>query len=187
MINFLILICCISLDSFVVMMEKGATALNITVKKAIIHSAIFAGISSLMFFVGYLLGDIFNLEELYRLNVLVTSLIFFGIAFLIFVKTTHRKEFIEKLDLSFSYNTSAKLALLVSIDTFLIGITTTASSVELFESIIITFLITFAVILIALSVGYYRGANHQKKLCYICSLIYLILGIVEISELFTLI
>ena len=102
MIRFLILFICITLDAFVYMLEKGATIRKINLFYCFKHSFIFAIINVFMFLIGKGLGQIIFTNNLFRFHSFVSLIILLSISFFTFALTAKKKDFVEKLDLSFN-------------------------------------------------------------------------------------
>ncbi len=176
---FILLIICISLDSFVIMMEKGATSLKIVFKDALMHSLIFAFIDATLLLIGNLFGQLFYLDRIVRLNQLITFAILILISTEIFIKTHQKKAFEEKLNMNYTYMDSVKKAVISGIDCFLIGLFISSFHLSFNFQWCTAFFITFILVLIAHYIGYRQGAAYQKFIGYLCSAIYLILAFLE--------
>lgn len=184
MIRFLILFICITLDAFVYMLEKGATIRKINLLYCFKHSFIFALINVFMFLIGKGLGYVIFAKNLLRFHSFVSLIILLSISFFTFALTTKKKDFVEKLDLSFNIKNSIKQAFITSIDTCLLGVYFAVLQVSVPIILIIIFIITLIMILSALYIGYTHGAAYQKIIGYITSVIYFIFAMIH---LFTLI
>lgn len=182
MFYFLILIICVSLDIFIVMMEEGATCLNIDLKTSLSHGLIFGLVNSLALLAGNLIGNIFNTPFFVSFNRILCCFILVIISLIIAIKISGRNDFVEKLNLNFGYNTTLRNAFLTSIDIFLVGLTVPSLSFTLIYQWTVAFVVTFLVAMIALSVGYHRGAGYQKFLGYSCSVVYLVLAFGQLIQ-----
>lgn len=183
MIWFLILVIDITLDAFVLMMEKGATTLKVDFKKAIQHSAIFAIIDSIMYMVGHIIADnIFN-DSLIIINRYLTVIVFIAIGLKLLLITNKKKKFEEKLNNELNPKKSIKDAFFTGIDCLLVGVGCSYLSVPYFLQFIIVFFVPLIVLYIALYIGYYYGAAYQKMISYICSISYFILAILVMINL----
>lgn len=181
MIWLIILILCMSLDSFVLMMEKGATCKQLTKKKACLHSLIFATTNVVMLNFGYLLSNYFFSDELISLNRLIACITLVAIGICFIIRTFRKPKFIEKYDDSFCYKNSLKKAFISGIDTLLIGLIVYYLHIPLFTQILLVFIISFLSIYIALFLGFYQGASHQKAICFSCAFVYFIIAFIQVS------
>lgn len=176
---FILLIICISLDSFVIMMEKGATSLKIVLKDAFLHSLIFAFIDATLLLIGNCFGQLFYLDRIIRLNQFITFAILILISAEIFSKTYHKKAFVEKLNLHYTYMDSIKKAVISGIDCFLIGLFVSSFHLSFGFQWCTAFFVTFIMVFSAHYIGYHKGAAYQKFIGFLCSAIYLTLALLE--------
>ena len=98
-----------------------------------------------------------------------------------------RKRFEEKLNLNFNYKTSAKRALITSIDTFLIGINASALPYSIFLQSGLAFIITFGMVYAALRVGYTHGAAYQRTIGYTAVAAYLLMAALQALQIYSMI
>lgn len=180
---FIILIFNISLDVFVMMMEKGATILKLESRKTLLHSLIFAFIDTGLFMSGHWISLQMFTAEFQRSNHVLLTIIFLSIGLKIVIETLKKHPFEEKLDVNFNYNTSIKNAFLSGIDCFLIGLGKFSIGFGFLQQSFIVFLLTFLVAFGAMYIGYYQGAAYQKGLRYYCGLAYLFLAMCMILRL----
>lgn len=183
MIQFLILFICINLDAFVYMLEKGATIRKINLFYCFKHSLIFAVINVFMFLVGKGFGQIVFTKNLFGLHSFISLIILLSISFSTFAITSKKKEFVEKLDLSFNIKNSIKQAFITSIDTCLLGVYFAVFQTSFPLILLSVFLITLVMIYSALYIGYTHGAAYQKVIGYITSIIYFIFAIIHLLSL----
>ena len=183
MIWFLILIIDISLDAFVLMMEKGATTLKVDIKTAIKHSVIFAIVESILFILGNFIGrNILDITIL-SINQYIATLAFMIIGMKILIMTNKKKVFEEKLNNDLNIKESIKTAFIAGIDCFLVGAGCSSLNLSYLMQFLVVFFVTFAVICVALYVGYYKGAAYQKLIGYLCAGSYFFLAIIFMLRL----
>lgn len=180
MLKFLILFIFITLDAFVYMMEKGATIRKIDLFYCFKHSLIFAFINSIMFLIGKGFGYIVFTNNLFRFHSFISLIILLGISFSTFAITAKKKEFVERLDLSFNIKSSFKHAFITSFDTCLIGVYFFGLQYSFPIIVLCIFLITLVMIFSALYIGYTHGAAYQKIIGYFTSIIYLFFALVHL-------
>ncbi len=86
----------LSIDGFVVMMNKGAQLRNLNLKKMLLYSLEFAGVATVMFMLGYLGSEPFVMSiEKARIEIMIASCIVFFIGTLLIVKSKMNKGFEE--------------------------------------------------------------------------------------------
>lgn len=184
MIYFIILVVCISLDAFILMMEKGAVMPTFDYKKALGHSLIFGAIASLMFISGGLIAGLFFNEKLLKLNRLVACIVLVFIGIKIIHQTSKIEPFVEKLDLTYSYRDSVHLAFVTGIDCFLIGLGLHYLHIPYLEQGFVVFVITLAIVFLALRTGYYEGLIMRKKAYYFSAVVYLVVAFLQLGMAF---
>jgi len=170
--TFILLILCIDLDSFVLMMEKGAVLANLKAKEISKYSLVFALVNSSMLLFGNVISKFILTDNLVQFNQWLSNVILVIIGIGLFVRTLKKEEFKEQLDMNFNIKKNLTLAVLSSIDSLLLGLSLFYLHIPFLFQALITFGITFIIIFIAMLVGYYRGASHQKKICYFSSFVY---------------
>lgn len=184
MIWLLIFIICVSLDVFVLMMEKGATNTSINFKRAIGHGLIFAACSTILFFLGnYLANYIFD-NTMIRINKFIAVVVFFYISIKLFLAAAKQHNYIERLTNDLTYHESLKNAIITGIDCFLIGISTSYMNIPIISQCLLIFVVTLLTVYIALIVGYKYGAYYQKAICYISGIIYSLFSLIQTYILF---
>lgn len=184
MLWLLIFIICVSLDVFVLMMEKGATNTSINFKKAIGHGLIFASCSTILFFLGdYLAVYIFK-QTLLTINKYIAVVVFFYISIKLFMAAAKPHNYIERLTNDLNYHESFRNAILTGIDCFLIGFSTSYMNIPIISQCLLIFVVTLLTVCIALIVGYKYGASYQKTICYISGIIYSLFSLIQTYILF---
>ena len=180
MIYFLILFICVTLDAFVYMMEKGASIRNLNQKFLLKHCLIFASINTIVYlFANRISYLIFSIPAVLQFHQRISLLFLISVGVLLMVKTSYKKRFEEKLDLNFNTKTSAKRALITSIDTLLVGVYSSVLPVNIFFQSFGAFIITFGMIHTALNIGYKHGAAFQKVIGYTAAGAYLFMAAIQ--------
>lgn len=152
-----------SLDSFVVMMHKGATLRNLTLKNTILYSLIYALISLGIFLCGYGVSVFFaGILPDGRVQIGAASLILLAVGLFVFIKSARHSEFVEKLDRNFDCRKLCRLALITNIDTFFVGAGFQLLGVPLGYAVLAAFLISFLTVFVSLETGYYHGAGFER-------------------------
>ena len=183
MILFFILFICVTLDAFIYMMEKGATIRNLNQKFVLKHCFIFSSINAIVYLVSNRFSYIiFSIPAVLQFH--QRSLLFLiSVGVLLMIKTSYKKRFEEKLDLDFNSKTSAKKALITSIDTLLVGIYSSILPVNIYFQAFAAFIITFLMIHTALNIGYKHGAAYQKIIGYTAGGAYLFLAALQALQI----
>lgn len=152
-----------SLDSFVVMMHKGATLRNMTLKNTILYSLIYALISLGIFLCGYGVSVFFDgILPNDRVQIGAASVILLAVGLFVFIKSARHSEFVEKLDRDFDWRKLCRLALITNIDTFFVGAGFLLLGIPLGHAVPAVFLISFLTVFVALETGYYNGAGFER-------------------------
>lgn len=180
---FAILILNISLDAFVMMMEKGATILILNLKKGLTHSIIFSVINTCLFILGHLIAAQIFTTQWIQINQAILIIIFLMIGLRIIVRTFRNEPFEEKLDIHFNHLESIKKATLSGIDCLLMGFGCYYIDISIIYQSLVVFIMTFLVVFGALYTGYRQGAAYQRGLHYFCGTVYIVLAVVMILRL----
>lgn len=153
----------LSIDGFIVMMNKGAQLRNLNIKKMLLYALEFASIATCMFMIGFVSSKpfIMNITKA-RVEITIASLIVLLIGALIITKSFMNKGFEEKLDENFNGKVLARMALVTSIDTFFVGAAYGFLAVQTINAVVISFVITLISVFSALLIGYNLGAKHQR-------------------------
>ena len=154
----------LSLDSFVLMMDKGATMRKLELKKAMLYSLVYSLAAEILLLIGYLISFIFTGFLTSKTKLFIAIILIFTIGVYIFFKSLKREESEERVDDSFNIKECFKLAIFTNIDTLCLGIGLSFSKIEIIVSILMIFVISFIVILIAQYIGYTQGSKHTRIL-----------------------
>ena len=188
MIIFILLFIFVTLDAFIYMMEKGATTRNMNLKFVLKHSGIFAGINTGAYLLANRLSaTIFSIPFLFQFHQKISLIVLVSIGILLLIKTSKRKTFEEKLDLDFNSKTSAKKALITSIDTLLVGVYSAFLPTSIYLQALSVLSITFVMIYVALRIGYTHGAAYQKVIGYLSAAAYLFLAALQALQIYSMI
>lgn len=182
-IVFAVLIFNISLDAFIMMMEKGATILKLDLTKAIKNSSFFAIMNTLLFIIGHNVASQIFTDHLKKVNQVLLIMIFLIIGIWMIMNTFQKAPFEEKLDIHFNTLESFKIATLSGIDCLFMGFGCYYINISIVYQYLIVFMMTFIVVFGALYIGYYQGASYQKGLHYLCGSIYIVLAMILILGL----
>ena len=154
----------LSLDSFVLMMDKGATMRKLELKKAMLYSLVYSLAAEILLLTGYLISFVFTGFLTSKTKLCIAIILIFAIGIYIFFKSLKREESEERVDDSFNLKECFKLAIFTNIDTLCLGIGLSFSKIEIIVSVLMIFVISFIVILIAQYIGYTQGAKHTRIL-----------------------
>lgn len=154
----------LSLDSFVVMMNKAATLRNLTFRKSLLFSLIFSLMNAVAVLCGYGLSSIFMRMKNDRVEMAVACLIVFAIGIFLTTRSYRLKDIEEKCDPDFGYRECFRLAAGTSIDTLFLATSFSFLDISLSAGLCYAFLVTFVTILVALYVGYSLGSRYSRTL-----------------------
>lgn len=153
----------LSIDGFIVMMNKGAQLRNLKMKTILKYSLEFAIVAMIMFMLGFAGSQIFTMNIVRaRVEITIASLIVFFVGALLITKSYLNKSVVERLDDSFDGRALVHKAFITSIDTFFVGAAYGFLAVHAINAAIISFVITFFAVLSALLIGYNLGAKYQR-------------------------
>ncbi len=155
----------LSLDSFIVMMQKGAQMRTLNGSKLLRYTLLYAAVTGGMFLLGYGGGHLIEklLPGSARINYTIAALIVFFVGVFQITKSFMKNVFVEKADDSFDYKQLFRQALYTSIDVFFVGAAFRFASYPIGWTILTAFLISFAAVFVAFLIGYNLGAGYQKQ------------------------
>ena len=177
----------LSLDSFVLMMDKGATMRKLELKKAMLYSLVYSLAAEILLLIGYLISFIFTGFLTSKMKLFIAIILIFTIGVYIFFKSLKIEESEERVDDSFNLKKCFKLAIFTNIDTLCLGIGFSFSKIEIIVSVLMIFVISFIVILIAQYIGYTQGAKHTRILGVSGGMLIIVFSIYLYSRIFGLI
>lgn len=169
---FVILMLCISLESFVLMMEKGATCAALVKRNILLHGCILGAINLLFLYAGWLWIPTFD-------NRLLSCLLLVMVSLFSLIRTICRKVFIEKLDHPFRFQDSIKHAVFCGINTLCISTSLSYLQLPLPFQLAVVFLLSFLAVVAGWPLGYYQGALYQKRICYISAFTCLLVAFLQ--------
>ncbi len=153
----------LSIDGFVVMMNKGAQLRNLKLRKILCYALEFAIVATIMFMIGFAGSKILTANFFKaRAEITIASLIVFFVGAMLIEKSYLNKNFEEKLDDHFDEKQLLHLACVTSLDTLFVGAAYGFLAVHAIFAASISFIITFLAVLSALLIGYNLGAKYQR-------------------------
>lgn len=171
LINVFIILIILSLDCFVVVMEKGAAMPFLSWKKISQYSALFGMISLMMILLGFFVGGLFTFYIFRQINRMVLAMLFILMGSRFLYNAFSRGEFIERLDENIDFKRMSRLAFSTSIDLFLLGMGIRIVGVDIKNMAILTTLVTFLFVLIGLKIGQMFGVKYQKQVYCIAGIL----------------
>ena len=172
----------LSIDSFVLMMNKGAQLRNMNMKKISAYALEFALVAMGMFMFGFACSKPFVISiDRVKIEIAIACLIILIIGTMISTKAVLNKDFEERLDASFDCKVLLKQALFTSIDVFFVGAAYGFLEVHALNALIISFVITFLSVSTALLIGYNCGAKYQRIIRLIGGILMVIFSIYLIT------
>ena len=153
----------LSLDSFVVMMHKGATVRNLHLKDILLYSLLYALISAAQFLLGFGVSILFkDILPGSRVQIGIAALIILTVGNYIFIKSSRKQDFDEKLDPDFNWKSFCRLAVMTNVTTFFVGIGFSLLGISLGNAVLLISLVSFLTAFVSLQVGYYNGAGFER-------------------------
>ena len=174
LINIFVILIILSLDCFVVVMEKGAVMPFLSWKKIAQYSTLFGVVSLIMILLGFFVGGFFTFYILREINRMILSMLFILIGSRFLYNAFSRGEFIERLDKNIDLKRMCHLAFSTSVDWFILGASLRIVGLGIVKMAILTTLYTFLCVLIGLKIGQLFGAQYQKIVyCIAGTLLYI--------------
>ncbi len=165
MINTLFIFSGLLLDSFVVMMEKGATLRRQPVKNLLLYSLVYAAVTAVMFMIGCLLsfalssflpdGKTETLTAAALINIAGVSVV---------VKTLLSQKYEERLDRHFGLKSLVRLAALSGIHILIAGMSFSLFGLKVLPALLLACGLFFAAVFAGLEVGEELGAGYRRTI-----------------------
>jgi putative Mn2+ efflux pump MntP len=164
MLQVVLIFCGLSLDSVIVMMQKGAQLRKKTVKDLLLYSLVFALVTAGMLLCGYIVSRILErfIPDGMNVNITIAALIVLFVGAFLMTKSIMKKGFEEKVDKDFNYHKLCRQAVYTSIDTFFVGIAVGFMGIGFLGAMNTALIVTFVSVFIALLIGYNLGARYQR-------------------------
>jgi len=171
----------LSLDSFVVMMNKGATIRDLSFGKTLAYALIHVVMNLAAVLVGY--GISYGLKGIMSVHIqaLTGCLIIFGMGVFLATRAWKYRDTEEKLDRDFDYGKCAVLAAWTCIDTLFIGACFCFNGVSLGVSLLLAGVITFLTIFLAMRIGYRWGSGYSRPVAMTGGILMIIFSIYLLS------
>ena len=168
----------LSLDAFIVMMQKGATIKQMRLTNSLIYSLEFSLVSTCALLCGYLIGNIpAGILPDGRTQIGAACLIIILIGNYELIKSFTKNEFVEKLDRDFGSKKILRLALITSLDILITGVGFALLNYPVWTSALLCLAVSFISIFIALNIGYHLGAGYQKIIGVVGGILMILFGI----------
>ena len=161
-IHALLIFLGLSLDSFVIMMNKGATVRDLTMKKSVIYALIHVFTNLLAVLLGYGISSLLKGIMPARIQIFTACLIIFGMGVFLATRAWKYRDAEEKLDRDFDWQRCLYLAAGTSIDTLFLGGGFSFCGLPLSQSLLLAGAVTFISILAALRIGYRFGSGYSR-------------------------
>lgn len=170
----------VSLDTFAVMVSQGSLLPKIKIKTILIYIGFFSIWQVAAVIGGYLLGKYpvgaYLKNTLNSKYILSAVLILFLGGFVVF-KALKKSDFLEKRMDSIDLKNVNYLGLLTCLDTFLISLSLTISSIDLGILLILSLINTSIAIVLGIYTGYRYGYEIRNIIRYISAVLLIISGI----------
>ncbi len=154
----------LSLDNFVVMMNKGATLRNMKTHNYVIYSLIFACFSMLAVAIGYVIGNALEGVINDRFEVLVACIIILNIGTYIAYKSWRAQNVEEHVDKNFNNTSCIRLAAMSSLDSLFLAVGISLFGITLSEAVLLSGVICFLCVSVAMAIGYTQGSRFSRAI-----------------------
>lgn len=163
MLQAIVIFIGLSLDSFIVMMQKGAQLANFSIGKKALYALVYALVNDFMLIVGYGVSMTFKgaIPD-GKLDVAIACLIIVACGVWLMTKSFKSQGFVEKVDHDFDIRRLLRLAVYTSIDTLFIGAGFSLLGISFTSAVWISFVISFINVFFAMESGYNLGAKYQR-------------------------
>lgn len=169
----------LSMDAFAVSIGKGLSLKQIKLRHVLSVGLWFGGFQALMPLIGYLLGATFTAVVSDFDHWIAFFLL--GIIGFNMIRDSFSKEE-EKHDDDFSFRTMLMLAVATSIDALAVGVSFAFLSVDLWISVALIGLITFAFSAVGLKIGNIFGNKYKSKAEFTGGVVLVLMGVKFLVE-----
>ena len=169
----------LSMDAFAVSIGKGLSLKQIKLRHVLSVGLWFGGFQALMPLIGYLLGATFTAVVSDFDHWIAFFLL--GIIGFNMIRDSFSKEE-EKHDDDFSFRTMFMLAVATSIDALAVGVSFAFLSVDLWISVALIGLITFAFSAVGLKIGNIFGNKYKSKAEFTGGVVLVLMGVKILVE-----
>ena len=169
----------LSMDAFAVSIGKGLSLRQIKLRHVLSVGLWFGGFQALMPLIGYLLGATFTAVVSDFDHWIAFFLL--GIIGFNMIRDSFSKEE-EKHDDDFSFRTMLMLAVATSIDALAVGVSFAFLSVDLWISVALIGLITFAFSAVGLKIGNIFGNKYKSKAEFTGGVVLVLMGVKILVE-----
>lgn len=169
----------LSMDAFAVSLGKGLSLKQIKLRHVLSVGLWFGGFQALMPLIGYLLGATFTAVVSDFDHWIAFFLL--GIIGFNMIRDSFSKEE-EKHDDDFSFRTMLMLAVATSIDALAVGVSFAFLSVDLWISVALIGLITFAFSAVGLKIGNIFGNKYKSKAEFTGGVVLVLMGVKFLVE-----
>ena len=180
LIEVLLIAVGVSMDAFAVSVAKGISASRITLKHALIAGLWFGGFQALMPTIGYFLGISFSsLISGWDHWIAFVLLTLIGANM---VRGSFSNEEEENVAHGFGFWVMFSLAIATSIDALAVGVSFAFLSVDLWISVALIGLITFAFSAVGLKIGNIFGNKYKSKAEFTGGVVLVLMGVKILVE-----
>lgn len=169
----------LSMDAFAVSIGKGLSLQKIRLRHALNVGLWFGGFQALMPLIGYLCGTTFativNDFDHWIAFVLL------GVIGCNMIRDSFSKED-EKLDDNFSFKVMLALAVATSIDALAVGVSFAFLCVDLWKSVVVIGITTFAFSVVGLKIGNVFGMKYKAKAEFTGGVVLVLMGLKILIE-----
>lgn len=159
----LLIIIGLSLDSFFLMMNKGAVVRNLTIRKSLNYALIFSVTDVCAMLIGYAVSYALKGIIADYVEVTIACLIILSMGIFLITSGYKKTNIVEKLDKDFNEKGCFRMALGTSIDTLFLSVGFAFLGISLAWGVGLTFIVTFTSVLAALRIGYTEGSAFTTE------------------------
>lgn len=152
----------LSLDSFVLMMNKAATIRNLTLTRSLLYTLIYACVDVVALLCGYGISMMFKDSLKPKGSMVISCLIIFAIGIYLCAKSWHSNDLEERLDPNFGLRECLKLAFETTLDTLFLGVCFSLLEIGIGRGVMLAFIVSFITIFVAMYIGYRQGSRYSK-------------------------
>jgi putative Mn2+ efflux pump MntP len=152
----------LALDSFVLMMNQGARLPKLKIRDAVQYAGVYAATSVGAVLLGYALSFILKNMMGDRAEVFVACIAIFTIGCYIMIKSWRLQAVVERIDKDFCLKRCFHLAAATSLDTLFLGVCFSFLGITLFWAVLLSAIVTFLSILVAVIIGYNIGSGYTR-------------------------
>ncbi len=152
----------LSLDCFVLMMNQGAKLTGLKTKESFGYALIYSLVNVGSVLIGYAISIVLKDVLSDKLEILIACLAILTLGSYMMIKSYRARAVVERADKDFNSKRCFQLALVTSLDTLFLGVCFSFLGISLFYAVLLSFVVTFIAIVVALQIGYNLGSGYTR-------------------------